>query len=185
VGDFATRAHGAQKRKYSDDPYIVHPVRVMKLCGEYTSDVTILSAALLHDVLEDTPVSASEIMAFLTDLMPREDAIRTYLMVVDLTDVYTKEKFPALNRKKRKEMEHERMSRIHPASQTVKYADIIDNCIDICHNDPGFAPKYIEECRKTLEKINKGDARLYARALQSLREGAAILDRRRKKGNFN
>jgi (p)ppGpp synthase/HD superfamily hydrolase len=55
ITDFADIAHGSQMRKYTPERYIVHPARVMRLCQEYTDDVTVLAAALLHDVLEDTP----------------------------------------------------------------------------------------------------------------------------------
>jgi len=57
VKDFADKAHGDQLRKYTPDRYIVHPMRVMLICQEYTDDSQILAAALLHDVLEDTPVN--------------------------------------------------------------------------------------------------------------------------------
>lgn len=50
IRDFADKAHGEQMRKYTPERYIVHPVRVMKICREYTDDITVLAAALLHDV---------------------------------------------------------------------------------------------------------------------------------------
>ena len=40
--------------------YIVHPAEVMEICSQYTNDITILAAALLHDVLEDIPVTRNE-----------------------------------------------------------------------------------------------------------------------------
>ncbi|HYH57162.1 MAG TPA: HD domain-containing protein, partial [Anseongella sp.] len=65
IKDFAGRAHRAQKRKYAGEPYIVHPVRVMEICREYTDDIPLLAAALLHDVLEDTAVRKAEMREFL------------------------------------------------------------------------------------------------------------------------
>ncbi|MBD0255325.1 MAG: metal-dependent phosphohydrolase, partial [Cytophagales bacterium] len=44
---FADRAHGQQMRRYTPERYIVHPVRVMELCREYTTDEAVLAAALL------------------------------------------------------------------------------------------------------------------------------------------
>jgi (p)ppGpp synthase/HD superfamily hydrolase len=32
----------------------------MEICSQYTNDIMILAAALLHDVLEDTPVTRNE-----------------------------------------------------------------------------------------------------------------------------
>lgn len=51
--DFARNAHRGQ---VDDDgkPYINHPLQVFRLLEEITDDETILAAALLHDVIEDT-----------------------------------------------------------------------------------------------------------------------------------
>ena len=59
---FAARAHDGQRRKGSDVPYIVHPVGVMLTlweAGECAPEL--LVAALLHDTLEDTAVSADQL----------------------------------------------------------------------------------------------------------------------------
>ena len=69
IKDFADRAHGDQKRKYTPDRYIVHPVRVMNICREYTNDISVLAAALLHDVLEDTATTKNEIKDFMKEFI--------------------------------------------------------------------------------------------------------------------
>jgi guanosine-3',5'-bis(diphosphate) 3'-pyrophosphohydrolase len=69
IESFADRSHGEQTRKYTPERYIVHPVRVMKILQDYTDDICILAAALLHDVLEDTRVTKEEIRDFLNTLM--------------------------------------------------------------------------------------------------------------------
>ncbi|MFT7823547.1 MAG: RelA/SpoT family protein [Sulfurimonas sp.] len=46
-------AHQGQKRK-SGEPYIVHPILVAAITAEYSNDETMVQAALLHDVVEDT-----------------------------------------------------------------------------------------------------------------------------------
>jgi guanosine-3',5'-bis(diphosphate) 3'-pyrophosphohydrolase len=173
VRRFSTEAHGAQMRKYTPDPYIVHPIRVMELLKEYTNDTAVLCAALLHDVLEDTPVTSAQLLEFLRSVMPVEMAQRCHQMVVDLTDVYIKKDYPSFNRRERKKRENERLAGILPASQTVKYADIIDNCIDITRNDPSFAPVFIRECSRSLDRMKSGDARLYRRAVETLRDAKA------------
>ena len=53
VYDVAARWHEGQWRK-SGDPYIVHPVAVAEAAAEAGLDCTMVCAALLHDVLEDT-----------------------------------------------------------------------------------------------------------------------------------
>src|SRR3954469_12742414 len=136
VKDFADKAHGNQMRKYTPDRYIVHPVRVMKTCKEYTNDITILAAALLHDVLEDTPVTKVELERFLMKLMSGDEAKRTVQLVEELTDIYIKENYPQWNRKKRMIKETERLGKTSSAAQTIKYADIIDNAPEVTEKEP-------------------------------------------------
>jgi len=97
VQDFAGKAHGEQMRHYTPDRYIVHPIRVMQLCTEYTQDETLLAAALLHDVLEDTQVNKEAMLCFLLSVMEEDKAKRTLGLVIELTDVYTKKKYPTWN----------------------------------------------------------------------------------------
>jgi len=166
VKEFADKAHGNQMRRYTPERYIVHPVRVMKTCKEYTSDITILAAALLHDVLEDTPVTKEELQAFLSGLMSKEDTIRTVQLVVELSDVYTTENYPFWNRKKRKALEAKRLEQTDASAQTIKYADIIDNAPEVTEKEPDFAKKFIPEYNALLKKINKGNPVLYEKAIQ-------------------
>lgn len=61
---FAARAHAHQKRKGTDTPYIVHPVGVMLVLIEMGErDPELLSAALLHDTVEDTGATLEELRA--------------------------------------------------------------------------------------------------------------------------
>lgn len=58
---FAARKHDGQHRKFSDAPYILHPLEVAQIVSTMTSDQEILSAALLHDTVEDTDATIDEI----------------------------------------------------------------------------------------------------------------------------
>lgn len=58
--DFAKTAHGDQKRK-SGEPYIIHPLETAHILADLRIDPTIIVAALLHDVPEDTAVTLEEI----------------------------------------------------------------------------------------------------------------------------
>ncbi|HHW18887.1 MAG TPA: bifunctional (p)ppGpp synthetase/guanosine-3',5'-bis(diphosphate) 3'-pyrophosphohydrolase [Firmicutes bacterium] len=59
---FASRAHSGQYR-LSGEEFIEHPVAVAKILSELEGDAETLAAALLHDVVEDTPVKLEEIRA--------------------------------------------------------------------------------------------------------------------------
>jgi guanosine-3',5'-bis(diphosphate) 3'-pyrophosphohydrolase len=144
VRDFADNAHGGQLRKYSPDRYIVHPVRVMERCAEFGASRAQLAAALMHDVLEDTNVTEEDMLRFLRSVMEEAEAIHTLELVIALTDVYTTSAYPQWKRRRRKEAEVERMRDILPEAQTIKYADIIDNTLDIVKNDPNFAPRFLK-----------------------------------------
>ncbi|HEX4942758.1 MAG TPA: HD domain-containing protein, partial [Usitatibacteraceae bacterium] len=56
----ARAAHAGQYRK-SGEHYITHPLAVAKILAEWHLDPQALMAALLHDVVEDTPTTKSEI----------------------------------------------------------------------------------------------------------------------------
>ena len=161
IKDYADRAHGKQMRKYSNERYIVHPIRVMETCSKYVSKPDVLAAALLHDVLEDTPVLAIELLSFLETLMDKDVAQQTLKLVMELTDVYTKEAYPHLNRKHRKEKEALRIEQTSADAQTIKYADILDNCKEITAADPNFAPRFLKECMTILKAAPNGNQELY------------------------
>lgn len=168
IEEFARQAHGDQQRKFADEPYIMHPIRVMQLCREYTSDLPVLSAALLHDVLEDTAVTKEDLSAYLWGVMTTADAYRTLNLTVELTDVYVKKNYPKWNRQKRKGAEADRMSKISADAQTIKYADIIDNCLDISNSSSDFMPKFLHECRILLKVMDKGNPELRQRAMATV-----------------
>lgn len=170
ICDFADEAHGEQLRKYTPERYIVHPVRVMKLCSEYTEKQSVLAAALLHDVLEDTETTKQEILSFLNKVMDMSAAQRTLKLVEELTDVYEKKNYPQWNRSKRKAMEADRMAKISAEAQTVKYADIIDNCAEIMVHDKAFGRVFLRECSFLLQKMTKGHKELRQRAIHVIRE---------------
>jgi RelA/SpoT family (p)ppGpp synthetase len=58
--DFAFQAHEGQRRR-SGEPYITHPVAVADLLADLHLDSQTLIAAILHDVMEDTPTLKDEI----------------------------------------------------------------------------------------------------------------------------
>lgn len=59
---FATKAHRGQIRKGTKKPYIVHPLEVADIVATMTSDEEILSAAVLHDTIEDCAGVTEEVL---------------------------------------------------------------------------------------------------------------------------
>ena len=60
--ELSMRAHDGQQRK-SGEPYIVHPILVASITALFSNDETMVQAALLHDVVEDTAYMIEELHA--------------------------------------------------------------------------------------------------------------------------
>jgi RelA/SpoT family (p)ppGpp synthetase len=80
--EFGNRAHVGQTRK-TGEPYITHPVAVAQELADMHLDAQAIAAALLHDVVEDTPASLKDIeeqfgleVAQLVDGVSKLDQIR-------------------------------------------------------------------------------------------------------------
>jgi (p)ppGpp synthase/HD superfamily hydrolase len=157
---FATQAHASidQKRKYTGEPYIVHPESVAGIVAEVTDDAAMIAAAWLHDVVEDTPVTIETIQAEFG-----EDVAG---LVADLTDVSQPEDG---NRKVRKAIDREHTANASARAKTVKLADLIDNTSSITAHDEHFAKVYMSEKRLLLNVLRDGDKTLHKRAQKLLK----------------
>ena len=160
--------HGNQKRKYTGEPYVNHTVQVAKIVKNYGGDDVMVYAAVLHDVLEDTNTTKEELFNHLRQIIGSGKAIEVVKLVQELTDVFTKDEYPNINRKGRKEMEAMRLGSISPKAQTIKYADLLDNGQDIMKNDPKFGRVYLKEKEQILKHMNRGNQELYKKCLSSL-----------------
>ena len=58
---FAVQAHAGTERRGKGFPYIVHPLEAVSIVATITTDQELLAAAALHDVIEDTDITADEI----------------------------------------------------------------------------------------------------------------------------
>lgn len=169
--EFARAAHKGQFRKYKNEEYIEHPKRVAQLVKTVPHTTDMICAAYLHDVVEDTTVSLNEIRQKFGD--------RVADLVAELTDVFVKKDYPHLNRKKRKENEVERQSKMSPEAKTIKLADVIDNTRDIVLNDLNFARRYVPEMEALIEALQGGNFKLLMTACYEVTRGKNILKKNR------
>jgi (p)ppGpp synthase/HD superfamily hydrolase len=150
---FAIRCHGeiGQLRKYTGEPYVVHPATVAEIVRSVPHTEEMLCAAWLHDVVEDTPTTIDQIR----DLFGEEVA----KMVWQLTKPARSE----LTRAQRNVAYRASLAEASPAVQTIKLADIIDNTRDIramTHASPAFARQYLDEKRQDIKVLTCGDPEL-------------------------
>lgn len=61
--EFATKAHEGQFRKGTRRPYIIHPIEVGDIVSTMTTDEEVISAAILHDTIEDCKGVTREVLA--------------------------------------------------------------------------------------------------------------------------
>ncbi len=80
--DLAKKAHTGQFRK-SGEPYIIHPILVATITAVISKDETMIAAALMHDVVEDTDTTIEELqelfgedIAFLVEGLTKIEVIR-------------------------------------------------------------------------------------------------------------
>ena len=125
---FASKAHAGQVRKWSGEPYIYHPARVVDTLHAfgYGFDL-VLATAWLHDVVEDTDVTLAEV----NDKFGQVVA----LMLAELTkpaEPWTQ------------------------AAAVIKLCDIYDNIRDIALVAPPVeASKYIDEKTEQFERLRR------------------------------
>lgn len=130
--EMAVIAHKDARRKYRDEPYVVHPIRVSKIILEYTGDWELAAAAVLHDTLEDTTLNPMAISDAFSDYM--------LMLVESVTKIKTLEKAPR---------EEEYLKRFKVADDNtviLKLADRLDNVRDT--QRPGTPPKFKESYTK-------------------------------------
>jgi len=174
IYDFVAEQHGTQVRKYSGEPYVNHCLEVAELVYKYTGDKYqhLWVAAICHDLFEDTKVDHDKLVIFLYSIdIEKQVALTIGRVVQELTDLWTPENVPGLNRSERKNREAKRLGSFGWAAQTIKYADIISNTRSIVAYDSKFALTYLPEKVQLLHYMRKGDINLYIQACAEVYEG--------------
>jgi (p)ppGpp synthase/HD superfamily hydrolase len=161
---FAVEAHNSinQKRKFTGEPYHVHPARVAALVASVSKDKEMIAAAWMHDVLEDvTPHNPQ----FNVDKIERIFGQRVLTLVLELTDV---SKPCDGNRATRKAIDRLHTAQASDDGKTIKIADMLDNLQDISLHDPHFARVFRHEVKLCLPFLQTGNPILLQRLEKSL-----------------
>lgn len=148
AAQFAKQKHAGQIRRGSGAAYFSHVEEVAIMVAAILDDAEAVAAAYLHDTVEDCGVTLDEIA--------EKFGYRVAQIVEGLTDVYTKEAYPAMSRAERKQKERERLGMTDPVTQTIKLCDLISNTRSIVRDDKKFAPTYLDEKEALLEHLTKG-----------------------------
>lgn len=153
--NFAFASHNGQMRKYTNLPYIMHPVRVsMRVSRIERATDEMICAAVLHDVLEDTPVEYDEILS--------EFGEKVASLVSQLTNTTKGLQFP---RSVRRRMDHDRIEKCSGEAKLIKLCDRLDNISEISGAKPDFQKLYAKETISLLKAI--GDIGADGDALKS------------------
>ena len=138
---FAALKHRNQRRKDGKTPYIIHPISVAMILAEIggIDDPEILSAALLHDTIEDTDTSAQE--------LDKEFGSRIRIIVEELTDNNQ------LTISQRKQLQIDNAPHLSKDATLVKIADKISNVSDVIKTPP---PKWDQ--KRCNEYVDRAEA---------------------------
>jgi guanosine-3',5'-bis(diphosphate) 3'-pyrophosphohydrolase len=156
--NFARVAHDLQKRKYINEEYFQHPLRVLLSLVNYSSSMSnnVLCAAILHDTIEDTNTTYEQLEIAFGE--PVADLVLE-LTHSDKIDASIKK----LNRAARHQALLLKLSRMSYKAKIIKLADRIDNLKSVDLDNPecvGFLrSRYIKESKDIHDIILVSDDR--------------------------
>lgn len=159
---FATRMHAGQQRKYTGEPYVLHCLEVARLVAGAGGSPTMIAAALLHDVVEDTAATSEDLRARFGDAVAEA--------VAWLTDISRPEDG---NRALRKALDRDHLAAAPAEVKTVKLADIVSNTRSIVDQGDGFARVYLREIEQLIGVLGDGDPGLLDQARAEVARGIA------------
>lgn len=149
--EFAAQRHSGQTRKGNKkSPYINHPIKVVTLLLHFNeNDADLLSAAALHDVIEDTARGDREIQQ-LEQIIERKFGKKVLDIIREVTD----DKQLAFKERKQKQIQD--TPRLSHEAKKIKIADKICNITDLKEDPPvGWSNerknKYIEWAERVIE----------------------------------
>lgn len=154
---YAAKAHAGVVRKFGGEPYITHPLDVAGIVADAGGSEEMVMAALLHDVVEDTPITIEEIKETFGE--------KVASLVFDMTKV---SKLSDGDRETRKAMDLAHTAKVSAEAATIKLADLISNSRSVVGMSKAFAKMYTLENFKVLAALSHGDVNLHARVGEML-----------------
>lgn len=155
---FSRERHEGQSRKVTGLPYILHPGRVAsRVALLEDASAEMVAAAWLHDVVEDTGTPIHEIEQRFGPVVAR--------IVAGLTNHFTKEAYPDMNRRARKAKEIDRLMAQPVAIRRIKLLDRIDNLGELDPFDE-FTRVYMMESQELLDAMRMASPTGTHRALE-------------------
>lgn len=143
-------------RKYNGLPYIIHPIRVALMTAAHEDCMPFwIYAAVNHDTWEDTVYTDEERVSLKNRIITGVDE-ETFNLVIELTNV----KHPGLNRRERKKLDWERLSKVSRPAKIIKMFDRIDNLREMVDAPNDFKKLYLDESRNLIEVLRDADSRL-------------------------
>jgi len=142
AASIAQDKHARQIRKFSGEPYFVHPSSVANILKKYTKDEEIIAAGYLHDTIEDTKTTYEELKTTFSK--------RIANLVKELTSVRRE-----VVKLGKAEYLLKKMQKMSEAALFIKLADRLDNVSDFDSASQKFKDKYIKETNYILDNLNR------------------------------
>lgn len=155
--EFAAKAHRNQYRKYTHEPYILHPINVAEILRGLDMSIETIVAGVLHDVVEDTDCTLDQIEKEFGKVIAE--------IVNGVTNVAEDKSVP---RKERFWQNVQHLTKSNEQAQNVKCADIISNMKKFGEVNPDFAAQYTAEKMIVIDHLYEADPLLILRAKQAV-----------------
>ena len=156
--DFANKAHGGQLRK-DGKPYIIHPVEVAYILADLGFDEDVVSAALLHDVVEDCGYTVSQIAELfnpeVAKLVDCVSAIDQAKYIFNKEDIFEDPSFPKASREEQSFKKLIAIGKENPKGFCIKFADRLNNLSTIGCFDHNKQLEKVKETEKWILPIAK------------------------------
>lgn len=149
--------HGDQMRKFSDELYINHCLRVASLVGDYTEDDELVIAAVLHDIVEDTPATLTDVNSWFGS------------KVTGLVKELTNDDI-SISHKGKKVYMSEKFNTLSSEALIIKSLDRLDNLTGLINSNATlqFVKTYVSDTDYLIENMNRDLLQVHKELLYNL-----------------